>query len=73
MKRYDTKQEIRPARTTFVLTRDEVIEALAAYAASQGEEVPDGIRNIWFHEPCGDRFATLVVDHDDVAQTEAKP
>jgi len=60
MKREDTPQQPRVARTVFRLTRDEVIEALKEYIENEGEDVPKGRLFILV----GEEIVTLGVDHD---------
>ncbi len=65
MKRHDSKREVL-ARTKFMLTRDEVIEALTNFVIAKGGKVPDGGRDVWISPPpCEEVFATLAIDRND--------
>lgn len=75
MKRSHTPETRNLARTKFRFTREEVADALAFYAANQGEVVPDGVRDVWLpHSGDGsnDSSVTLVVEHADHAAAQAK-
>lgn len=70
MQKHHTVGSVQLDRTTFRLSDDEVVKALAAYVESEGHTVPDGHRFvIWAHasgNTCDkdEACATLVVDHE---------